>query len=54
MALTTPASGLSRPESEATSVDLPEPDGPMTMVTSPCKGFEVDRLEDLDIGPPRS
>ena len=32
---TTPSSGSSSPESAATRVDLPEPDGPMTAVNRP-------------------
>jgi hypothetical protein len=35
-ALTVPSSGFSRPDSAAIRVDLPEPDGPMTMVTWPA------------------
>ena len=31
------SSGRSSPDSAAISVDLPEPDGPMTMVRSPCR-----------------
>ncbi len=35
-AVTSPSSGRSRPDSMAIRVDLPEPDGPMTMVSSPA------------------
>ncbi|MNO05418.1 hypothetical protein D3C81_2267940 [compost metagenome] len=34
-ASTRPSSGFNRPDRAAISVDLPDPDGPMTMVRSP-------------------
>ncbi len=43
-ARTSPASGFSSPDSAATSVDLPEPDGPMTMVTSPWRASKFTPL----------
>ena len=52
-----PSLTLSRPAIMASSVDLPQPDGPTRAMNSPVCSLEIDSLEDLDraeaLGEPR-
>ena len=49
-ATTEPVSGRSSPAMTISSVDLPEPDGPIRPIASPLAYMQVDVLEDMNAG----